>query len=148
MQKLLAKIPEKIRLVLLTALFGTVAGLATVAFMQATNYLFALAWHRLGAAGTAGFLVGSLLTIVLSSLVAGLLMSRLCPVAAGSGIPQLKAAYWMELGVVPFRAVVVKFIGGVLTLAGGSSLGVDLLGGAVLGYHRQQVVDDAGIGVE
>jgi len=123
MQKLLKKIPEKIRLVLLTALFGMVAGLATVAFMQATNRLFALAWHRLGTAGTTWFLAGSLLTIVLSSLVAGLLMSRLCPVAAGSGIPQLKAAYWMELGVVPFRAVVVKFIGGVLTLAGGSSLG-------------------------
>ena len=56
-------------------------------------------------------------------MIAGILLTKLEPNAAGSGIPQLKAAYWKEMGFVRFRPVIVKFIAGLLTLGGGASLG-------------------------
>ena len=43
--------------------------------------------------------------------------------AAGSGIPQVKAAFWRDFGYLPFRVVVAKFFAGVITIGGGSSLG-------------------------
>jgi hypothetical protein len=52
------------------------------------------------------FLIASFLMIMVTSLAVGALLSRLSPEAAGSGIPQLKAAYWKELGYVPIKPVV------------------------------------------
>jgi len=123
MVRFIDRVPERVRLLILTLGYGVAGGLVTVAFMLAMNRLFALVWHRLALLSPGGFLVGSLVVLVVSSAAAGVLMSRVCPEAAGSGIPQLKAAYWIDLGEVPFRAVLVKFVGGVLTLAGGTSLG-------------------------
>ena len=50
-------------------------------------------------------------------------MSRVSPETAGSGVPQLKAIYWKDLGFIRLRAVIIKFVAGVLTLGGGTSLG-------------------------
>ena len=81
-----------------------------------------------------GFLAASFAVIVVTSLVAGLLLSRFCPDAAGSGIPQLKLAFWKDFGYVPAKVVWVKFVAGILTVGGGASLGregptVQLAGG-------------------
>ncbi len=81
-----------------------------------------------------GFLAARFAVIVVTSLVAGLLLSRYCPEAAGSGIPQLKLAFWKDFGYVPAKVVWVKFIAGILTVGGGASLGregptVQLAGG-------------------
>jgi len=123
MRRIIEKIPERIRLPTLTAIYGVSSGLIAVAFMLSVNKLFGLVWHRLAALSTLGFVLASFLVIALSSIASGILMTKVRPDAAGSGIPQLKAAYWKDLGAVSFLAVVVKFIGGVLALAGGSSLG-------------------------
>ena len=123
MRRLIEKLPEKVRLPVLTAIYGVIGGLVTVAFMLAVNRLFSFTWHHLAALGTIGFIVGSFVVITVSSIASGILMTKVQPDAAGSGIPQLKAAYWTELGVVPLRAVIVKFVGGVIALAGGASLG-------------------------
>ncbi len=123
MFRLLDRIPERVRLLVLTLCYGVAGGLGTVAFMLAMNGLSSFAWGRLAALSPAQFALWSLVLIGVTALAAGILMSRVCPSAAGSGIPQLKAAYWIELGEVPFRAVFVKFVGGVLSLAGGTSLG-------------------------
>ena len=61
--------------------------------------------------------------IVGTSLVSGVLLSHIAPEAAGSGIPQLKLAFWKDFGYVPWRVAWVKFIAGVLAVGGGSSLG-------------------------
>ena len=58
-----------------------------------------------------------------TSLISGLLLGYVAPEAAGSGIPQLKLAFWKDFGYVPWRVAWVKFIAGVLTVGGGSSLG-------------------------
>ena len=39
------------------------------------------------------------------------MLSAFCPQAAGSGIPQVKLAFWKDMGDIPFRVVWVKFIG-------------------------------------
>lgn len=123
MKPVLEKIPERIRLPVLTALYGVVCGLVAVAFMLVISKLFQLIWGRLAKMAPLEFAFVSFLLIMLTSIASGLLMTKVRPDAAGSGIPQLKAAYWKEMGVVSFRAVVVKFVGGVLALVGGASLG-------------------------
>lgn len=58
-----------------------------------------------------------------TSLISGWLLTHFCKEAAGSGIPQVKLAFWKDFGVIPFRVVWVKFVAGVLSVGGGSSLG-------------------------
>ena len=58
-----------------------------------------------------------------TSLISGWLLNSFCTDAAGSGIPQLKAAFWKNFGYVPFRVLWVKFIAATLQIGGGSSLG-------------------------
>ena len=122
-QKILFRVPEKTLGIVFTSLFGLAAGLAAVAFLLTTNGLFKvcyLAWLQqpLGV-----FLGLSFVVIMGSSLLVGVLVTRLSRDAAGSGVPQLKAAYWKELGFVPWRAVWVRFLAGAASLGGGASLG-------------------------
>jgi CIC family chloride channel protein len=123
MRRFLEKIPERVRLPTLTAIYGVASGLTAVAFMLTVNKLFGLVWNTLAALGPLRFVLSSFAVIVLSSAAAGILMAKIRPDAAGSGIPQLKAAYWKDLGAVSFRAVLVKFVAGTLALVGGASLG-------------------------
>ena len=50
-------------------------------------------------------------------------MDRVDPSAAGSGIPQLKFAFWQDFGFVRLKTVVVKLLAGLLHVGGGLSLG-------------------------
>ena len=96
--------------------------------------MFNATFLRFSTLGTGVFLGGTFAVIVVTSLIAGFLLSRFCPEAAGSGIPQLKLAFWKDFGYVPVKVVWVKFIAGILTVGGGASLGregptVQLAGG-------------------
>jgi len=118
----------------LTCVYGLVAGLAAVAFQVGMNTLYRAGIVRLSHGSTTVFLVGSLVVIVATSLVVGWLLSKYAPAASGSGIPQLKAAFWKDFGYVPWRVVWVKYVAGVLSIGGGCSLGregpsVQLAGG-------------------
>ncbi len=106
-----------------TTIIGLAAGGAAVAFQSGINVLYRITLVQLSRQSTSVFLVGSLATILLSALAAGFLLNSFCREASGSGIPQLKLAFWKDFGVVPFRAVWVKFVGGILSVGGGSSLG-------------------------
>ncbi|MEO8826780.1 MAG: chloride channel protein [Chthoniobacterales bacterium] len=57
------------------------------------------------------------------ALIAGILMHRYAPDAAGSGIPQVKAAYRRGKTTFSWNVIWVKFVGGVLSIGTGSSLG-------------------------
>ena len=92
-------------------------------FQAAMDSLYRVTLVQLSRQHTATFLVGSFVTIVLTALAAGFLLDSFCREASGSGIPQLKMAFWKDFGAVPWRAVWVKFVGGVLSVGGGSSLG-------------------------
>jgi CIC family chloride channel protein len=120
---LLLKLPERPRAICKTCAYGFVAGLVAVAFQLAMNGCFHAGIVRLSHGSFPLFLWGSLGLILGTSLISGWLLNSYCAEAAGSGIPQLKAAFWKDFGFVPFRVLWVKFIAATLQIGGGSSLG-------------------------
>ncbi len=106
-----------------SCLYGVCAGLGAVAFQLAITSLTQLGLVNLSHLSFPAFAAGSFGIVVVSSLIVGWLLSVLCPVAAGSGIPQLKLAFWKDFGAVPWRVAWVKFIAGSVSIAGGASLG-------------------------
>jgi len=119
----LRRLPYNSRILIYTIICGTFAGTAAVAFMIGINYLFDRTFVEFSRYPAPYFLAASFLTIMGSSLAVGLLLYRFSPESAGSGIPQLKAAYWKEIGYVPLVPVLVKFAAGILSIGGGASLG-------------------------
>ncbi len=117
------RIPEKPRLWLLTLIYGVTGGVVAVVFLLASNGLYRLIFPRLAALGLPVFAAGSLVAVVVSTLLVGFMLHRFRQDAAGSGIPQLKLAYWKDSGSMPWRAAWVKLAAGVISLGGGSSLG-------------------------
>ena len=107
----------------MTAIYGLAGGLAAVVFELGINWLYLSTFLALSHRPLIVFLCGSLAVIVLCSLGGGFLMFRVDQSAAGSGIPQLKFAFWQDFGVVRLRTVLVKFCAGLLHVGGGLSLG-------------------------
>lgn len=117
------QIPEGPRDLLRTALYGVAGGLAAVAFQITINFFIHSVWDRLKTLDPWNFAWISLLLVLSSTIIAGWLMTRLCPEAAGSGIPQLKLGFWRDFGFMRLRVAIVKFFAGAITIGGGSSLG-------------------------
>ena len=117
------KLPLQARAITATAIFGLAAGLAAVAFHLAIHFVYEHGIVAVSHGSRLQFLVGSFLIVAVSSGIAGWLLTRFCTEAAGSGIPQVKLAFWKDFGVIPWRVVWVKFIGGAISVGGGSSLG-------------------------
>jgi CIC family chloride channel protein len=118
----LNKLPINARRLLETAVLGAAAGLMAVLFLESTNWLFKATFGELAKHSGIAFTLGSFALIMTSSIIVSLLL-KFAPSAAGSGIPQLKVAYWKELGFIPWKPILVKFIAGVISLGGGASLG-------------------------
>jgi len=134
-ERLLLRIPPGGRAALEAAAYGLVGGLVAVAFQAAINALYRSTLPRFAGWGTGAFLASSFALVVGTALLSGLLLRFAAPEAAGSGIPQLKLAFWKDFGFVPLRLLLVKFVAGALAVGGGSSLGregptVQLAGGA------------------
>jgi len=119
----LQKLPKQGREVVKTCLYGVCAGLGAVAFQWTISQFFQRGLVQLSKQSFPIFAAGSLAIIVVSSLIVGFLLDVLCPVAAGSGIPQFKLAFWKDFGVVPWRVAWVKFLAGSVSVGGGASLG-------------------------
>ncbi len=123
LQSLVRKLPSRWRAVLTTCVYGLGAGASAVAFQLGTNWFYQLGLVRLSHQSPVMFYGGSFVVLIGSSLIVGWLLNSFCREAAGSGIPQLKLAFWKDFGFVPWRVVWVKFVAGVLSIGGGSSLG-------------------------
>ncbi len=119
----LRTLPKRTQTIVLTCFYGLFAALAAVLFHVVIQGSFRLTFERFAALGKTEFLVGSFFTIITSTLIVGVLLTQFCPGASGSGIPQLKLAFWKDFGFVPWRVVWVKFIAGVFSVGGGCSLG-------------------------
>jgi CIC family chloride channel protein len=117
------RLPDTTRTILVTVILSLAAAISAVAFLFLTNTLFNATFGWFSRQNPVVFLVASFAMIMSTSLAVGVLLTRLSPEAAGSGIPQLKAAYWKDLGYVPIRPVIIKFVAGVLSIGGGTSLG-------------------------
>jgi CIC family chloride channel protein len=129
------KLPGQGRPIFLTCVYGVSAGAIAVAFQVAVNFFFNHTIVALSHRSHTIFLCGSFVILTGTALIVGFLLNRFCTEASGSGIPQLKLAFWKDFGFVSWRVVWVKFIAGVLSLGGGSSLGREgpsvQLGGAL-----------------
>jgi chloride channel protein, CIC family len=118
------KVAIDFRAFFLPAVYGLCGGLAAVAFQSALNLTFSILWEvPAQQIGHVTFALFSLLTIVLTSISAGLILKFVSRAAAGSGIPQVMVAYWKDFGFISFKVVMAKFFAGVLSIGGGCSLG-------------------------
>ena len=120
---LLGWLPRRSQPLVESGIYGLAAGLSAVAFEIAINLFYSATLERFAHWGSWNFAWASFCVVVGSALLSGLLLSRVAPEAAGSGIPQLKLAFWKDFGFVRWRIAWVKFIAGVLAVGGGSSLG-------------------------
>ncbi|HEY2711333.1 MAG TPA: chloride channel protein [Chthoniobacterales bacterium] len=117
------RLPESTRSILFTGVYGLTGGLAAVAFQLGIQWLYLATFVALSHRTLGVFLCTTFLVVILCSLGGGFLMSRVDQNAAGSGIPQLKFAFWQDFGLVRLRTVLVKFFAGLLHVGGGMSLG-------------------------
>lgn len=120
---LFQKLPKQTRTVVQTCLYGLSAGVITVVFQLGMNWIYRIGLFRLSQQSKWTFILGSFVITVVSTVIVGWLLSSFCREAAGSGIPQLKLAFWKDFGTVPWRVAWVKFIAGIISIGGGSSLG-------------------------
>lgn len=101
---------------------GVLCGLVGVSFHLAITLIFD---------GLFGFFAGlgmwaipaMILSPALAGLVVGLMIRYISPTASGSGIPQTKAAYHQDFGVVKTSEAFWRFIIGTISVAFGNSLG-------------------------
>src|SRR3954464_15958898 len=101
--QLMQRIPARVRPVVVTALLGLAAGVAAVLFQLAIHFIYAHGLEELTHHSRTVFLTGSFLIVTVTSAISGWLLNRCRPDAAGSGIPQLKLAFWKDFGYVPWR---------------------------------------------
>jgi CIC family chloride channel protein len=101
----------------LSIIIGILAGLAAV--------LFSLAIDRADDAffGLAPSPLRMFFVPVVVSLVTGVLLATVFPGVRGSGVPQTKAAFHLQEGVIPGRVPLGKFLTGVLCIGSGHSMG-------------------------
>ena len=107
----------------LTLVIGVVCGLAAVAFHLAIKFAEE---HLIDLAINAPGYSWIWLTILVPvgvGLICGWLLQNVVPDARGSGIPQVKVAYSVKGGKMPFRIVVGKFFVSALQIGSGASLG-------------------------
>jgi CIC family chloride channel protein len=65
----------------------------------------------------------TILTPALGGLLVGIALQYWVPGAVGSGVPQVKVAYALRAGHVPFKDAVGKFVLGIIQIGSGGSLG-------------------------
>ena len=101
----------------LSIVIGAVVGLVIVAFILVTGRLAANLYPA------DGHVWRRIVLPVLGALVSGYLLFRYFPDARGSGIPQTKAALYIQDGRITLRTVVGKFLCCSTSLASGIALG-------------------------
>lgn len=112
------------RYTLLWIIAGVVCGLVAVVFHVLIDALFALIWKTAKSLNNeVGFIAVMLLSPTLGGLFSGLVIKYFAPSAAGSGIPQTKAAYYNNFGVLSLREAMWRFIIGTVSVGSGMSLG-------------------------
>jgi CIC family chloride channel protein len=138
------------RVFALTILLGGLCGLAAVAFDLSIHTAEKLLIDRALAAPGFMWAVWALLVPTLGAAAAGALLTYAVPDARGSGVPQVKVAYLIKDGRMPFRVALGKFAICALQIGSGAALGregptvqicagiASLLGRAAALSRRQQ----------
>ena len=124
-RRLLNRDKTPLKILLMAALVGTVAGFVGVAFEKAVNWVSNLRMASIAHVADHWFIVWPLAFILsgLLAMVGYLLVRRFAPEAGGSGIPEIEGALEELRPVRWWRVLPVKFIGGMGTLGAGMVLG-------------------------
>jgi len=107
----------------LTVAIGVLCGLAAVLFHRSIELAQSLLIERALVRSTPRWWLWVIALPTLGGLVAGALLRWVVPGARGSGIPQVKKAFAMDAGRVPFRDAVGKFFITTIQVGAGASLG-------------------------
>ena len=102
---------------------GFVCGLVAVAFHLSIEYVFE---HVFAFQQNQPRWLSILLMILapaLGGLFVGFILFKVEPSGGGSGIPQSKAAYWNEGGILSFKETFWRYVLGVASIGSGNSLG-------------------------
>jgi CIC family chloride channel protein len=118
-----ARLSDNQRFLALCVLSGFLCGLAAVAFHFTIHHIFDWLWGFASQQGAVRFCVILLGAPTLAGLLVGLAVKYFAPDAAGSGIPQTKAAYYNKGGKVSGWTGILRFILGSLYVGLGNSLG-------------------------
>jgi chloride channel protein, CIC family len=114
---------ESHRVFAIALVAGALCGLSAVTFHLAIigteNRLIERALHAQGKS----WIWWTVLIPTIGGLASGALLQYAVPGARGSGVPQVKVAYSVRGGRVPFADAVGKFLVGVIQIGTGSSLG-------------------------
>lgn len=117
------KLSDSQRFLLLCILAGILCGLVGVTFQLSINGLFHLLYEfdqDRPWGWTAFWLIG---TPAAGGLLVGLALQHVSPSSAGSGIPQTKAAYYNNFGIIPLRDGLWRLLITTLSIGSGNSLG-------------------------
>ncbi|MBU4485714.1 MAG: chloride channel protein, partial [Candidatus Delongbacteria bacterium] len=120
---LVHKLPENVRPIIITGFLSVIAALTAVFFMIILKKVYLHTYVEFAQHSKLYFMAASFILIVVSSLIVGFLLFVFAPEAAGSGIPQVKASYWKEMGNMKIKPIIVKFLAGIFSIGGGNSLG-------------------------
>lgn len=118
-----SRLSDNQRFLVLCLLAGLLCGLAAVGFHFSIHYLFEGLWGFAERQEPVFFCAMMLGAPTFAGLVVGLAVRFYVPDAAGSGIPQTKAAYYNGGGRISTRSGVMRFILGSLYVGLGNSLG-------------------------
>lgn len=114
---------QRRRFHVLALAIGVLSGLSAVAFHQSIHWAEENWIHRIkdlpGWLGIAGLIAMP----AVGGVIVGALLKFWAPEAAGSGIPQTKAAYYLKFGRIRFRTAISKFLLGTISIGSGASLG-------------------------
>ena len=111
------------RFVFFCALVGAVAGLLSVGFRLAIEGLFSFIWNFGGVLGEENRFWLMPLMPAFGGLIVGVCVSSFAKSASGSGIPQTKAAYYNNFGLLKWRDAVQRFVLGAIFCGFGNSAG-------------------------
>lgn len=113
--------------VLRVVVIGALTGLVAVAFRLSLSEADGLRRHLLSSLHDGGapiwWLVPGVVGIFLVGWFVGWMVQRIAPESGGSGIPRVEAVIAHDRAMRWWRVLPVKFVGGVLAIGGGLSLG-------------------------
>jgi chloride channel protein, CIC family len=111
------------RSLVLCAIVGLLSGLAAVAFHKSIHWVSQLIFHSSWVGDPGWWLLALPFIPALGGLLVGIILVRFAPTARGSGIPQVKMAFYNNFGYFRSREGFMRFILGVISIGTGTSLG-------------------------
>lgn len=110
------------RFLMLCICAGVLCGLVGVSFHLAITSIFEALFAFYKGLGLWA-IPAMILSPAFAGLIVGLMIRYISPTASGSGIPQTKAAYYQNFGVIKSSEAFWRFIIGTISVAFGNSLG-------------------------